>query len=67
VAEIQDICTTCDGSGRVRNNHMEGGKYVFQQTTCHNCNGSGLEKYQKCAECSAVVPMQYFDEHECGD
>ena len=64
---IHEECWTCDGTGKVRNNKSEDGKYVFAKTQCHECCGSGMLDYLKCKDCGAVVPASCFDDHECSD
>lgn len=67
MANITDTCNTCDGAGRLRCNKYDAGKYTFAKVGCHDCNGTGIVEYQTCSECSAVVPVNYFSDHECGD
>lgn len=64
---IHETCWKCDGSGRLRNNRMEGGKYVFGEIGCDECGGSGQLDYLKCDDCYAIVPAYCFTDHECGD
>jgi len=36
-------CFNCNGSGKVRKNRSENGKYIFGKITCDVCLGSGTK------------------------
>lgn len=59
-------CENCCGSGEVRANHSENGKYTFHKVKCHKCFGIGFEmpppkrKIYRCNYCK----MQSTDKTE---